>query len=194
MSNRNIVNMITSIISSIIVLIFMPLEIIKQVYNYSVFGVIFVSIIFPIMLVYFVIRSIYHGISNDTGKNVLYRIGKVFFDIFIGLITIYFILFTSGVIKWVLFGLVCIFTIICIFLDIFNIFDIFKYVLYGLDAILLIIIILCNYSFNILVFMSLISIILFYIGNVFGKIIDNKLLLSTDILSLLLFNLFLLLI
>ena len=194
MISRNISNMITSIISSVIVLVFCPLEIIKQAHNLGTIGVTFISIIFPVMLVYFIIRSVYFGISSDVGKNVLYRICKVFLDIFVGLITIFFLLLTTGVLKWIFLGVICLFIVISIFFDIFYKFSLFKYILYGIEALLLMYCILSIYNFNILVFMSVISIIVFYIGNVFGKVNNNKILLSSDIISLLLFNLFLLLI
>lgn len=194
MSDKNISNMITSIISAVIVLAFFPLEIIKHAHNLGALGVTFISIIFPIMLVYFIIRSVYFGISSDVGKEALYRISKVFLDIFIGLITIFFLLLTTGVLKWILLGIICLFIVICIFFDIFNKFSLFKYILYGIETLILMYCILSIFSFNILIFMSVISIIIFYIGNVFGKINDNKILLSSDIISLLLFGLFLLLI
>ena len=81
MKDRNITNMITSIISAVIVVIFIPLLIVKYV-SISKLGIIFLSIGYSVLLVYFILKSIYFGIENEKAKSVLYRIFRVLIDVF----------------------------------------------------------------------------------------------------------------
>ena len=119
MKDRNITNMITSIISAVIVVIFIPLLIVKYV-SISKLGIIFLSIGFSILVVYFILKSIYYGIEYEKVKNVLFRITRGLIDIFFCLILSYFCLSSSIHIKWVLFGIVCFFTIFNMICSAFN--------------------------------------------------------------------------
>ena len=56
MKDRNITNMITSIISVVMTIVFIPLIIVRYV-NVSKLGVIFLSIGYSVLLVYFILKS-----------------------------------------------------------------------------------------------------------------------------------------
>ena len=85
MKDRNITNMITSIISVVMTIVFIPLIIVRYV-NVSKLGVIFLSIGYSVLLVYFILKSIYFGIENEKAKCILYRIFRVLIDVFFCLI------------------------------------------------------------------------------------------------------------
>ena len=191
MNDRNITNMITSILSAVITATFIPLLIIKFI-SVSKLGVILFSIGYSFLLVYFILKSIYFGINNETGKDVLFRIFRVFLDIFLCLIFCYFSLSINYNIKWIFFGIVCAFTLFNIFNSIFDSLNIVRWIIHGIIICLFLFIILSSFRFNLIVFMGCGSLILFYIGNIVGKITNNKILLSSDIVSVILFGLFLL--
>ena len=96
---KNVTNMTTSIISAVITAIFIPILIVRYV-CISKLGVIFLSIGYPILLIYFILKSIYFGLSNLKAKDVLYRIINVLIEIFILLIISYFCLSLNSYIKW----------------------------------------------------------------------------------------------
>ena len=192
MKDRNITNMITSIISAVIVVIFIPLLIVRYV-SISKLGIIFLSIGYSILVVYFILKSIYYGIEYEKVKNVLFRITRGLIDIFFCLILSYFCLSSSIHIKWVLFGIVCFFTIFNIICSAFNSLSVVRWILQGIMIELFLYLIL-GFKSNIVILIGCTSALLFYIGNIVGNNTNNKILLSSDIISLLLFGLFLLLI
>ena len=105
MKDRNITNMITSIISAVIVVIFIPLLIVRYV-SISKLGIIFLSIGFSILVVYFILKSIYYGIEYEKVKNVLFRITRGLIDIFFCLILSYFCCLLSDTIQLLLGGVI----------------------------------------------------------------------------------------
>ena len=191
MKDRNISNMVTSILASVITTACIPLIIVKYA-NYSKLGVILLSIAFPFLLVYFILKSVYFGLNNDIAKEALFRIYRVFIDIFICLIVDYFILNINNNIRWIIFGFVCLFSLFNVFSSIFDSLNIVRWVLQGILMILFIYVILSIFSYSFIVFMGIISSIIFYVGNTVGRIINNRILLSSDIISVTLFSLFLL--
>lgn len=190
MKDGNITNMITSIISAIITIVFIPLMIVKYV-SVSKLGVIFLSISHSILLVYFILKSIYYGVENEKTKRVLYRIFRVLIDVFFCLILSYFCLSSSIYIKWILFGLICSFTLFNMICSSFNSLNVVRWILQGIMIELFFYLIL-EFKSNFIVLIGCTSVLLFYIGNIAGNTTNNKLLLSSDIISTILFGLFLL--
>lgn len=190
MKDGNITNMITSIISAIITIVFIPLMIVKYV-SVSKLGVIFLSISYSILLVYFILKSIYYGVENEKTKRVLYRIFRVLIDVFFCLILSYFCLSSSIYIKWILFGLICSFTLFNMICSSFNSLNVVRWILQGIMIELFFYLIL-EFKSNFIVLIGCTSVLLFYIGNIAGNTTNNKLLLSSDIISTILFGLFLL--
>lgn len=190
MKDRNITNMITSIISVVMTIVFIPLIIVRYV-NVSKLGVIFLSIGYSVLLVYFILKSIYFGIENEKAKCILYRIFRVLIDVFFCLILSYFCLSSSICIKWVLFGLVCFFTIFNMICSAFNSLNVVRWILQGIliESFLYLIL---DFKSNIVILIGCTSVLLFYIANIAGNATNNKLLLSSDIVSTILFGLFLL--
>lgn len=190
MKDGNITNMITSIISAIITIVFIPLMIVKYV-SVSKLGVIFLSISYSILLVYFILKSIYYGVENEKTKRVLYRIFRVLIDVFFCLILSYFCLSSSIYIKWILFGLICSFTLFNMICSSFNSLNVVRWILQGIMIELFFYLIL-EFKSNFIVLIGCTSVLLFYIGNIAGNTTNNKLLLSSDVISTILFGLFLL--
>lgn len=191
MRDRNISNMITSIIAAVITTAGIPLIIVKYA-NYSKLGVILLSIAYPFLLVYFILKSVYFGLNNDIAKGTLFRIYRVFIDLFICLVISYFTLNITSNIKWIIFGFVCLFSLFNVFSSIFDSLNIVRWILQAIMMILLIYIILSTFSYSFVVFMGIVSSVLFFVGNTVGRITNNKILLSSDIISVTLFSLFLL--
>lgn len=191
MKDRNISNMITSIVSAVITTAVIPLLIVKYAVT-SKLGVILLSIGYPFLLVYFILKSVYFGLNNDRAKEVLFRIYRVFIDLFIGLVICYFSLSINGNIRWIVFGIICLFSLFNMFSSIFDSLNIVRWILQAIMMIMLIYILLSLYSFSFIIFMGIISIILFFVGNTIGRITNNKILLSSDLISVTLFSLFLL--
>ena len=190
MKDGNITNMITSIISAIITIVFIPLMIVKYV-SVSKLGVIFLSISYSILLVYFILKSIYYGVENEKTKRVLYRLFRVLIDVFFCLILSYFCLSSSIYIKWILFGLICSFTLFNMICSSFNSLNVVRWILQGIMIELFFYLIL-EFKSNFIVLIGCTSVLLFYIGNIAGNTTNNKLLLSSDVISTILFGLFLL--
>lgn len=182
--NRNITNMITSIISTSLIIIFIPLIII---FSKSSLDIIFLSISYIFLLVYFLLKSIYYGTNN----NILKRIFRPFLDISILLILINYLLLLDNNYKWILFGIICILTIINIFFNIFDCLNITKLIIYGIDITIFTCILFILFKCDLIILISFISLLLFYICNIIGNKLNNKLLLSCDIISIILFSLFL---
>ena len=184
MKDRNITNMITSIISVVMTIVFIPLIIVRYV-NVSKLGV------NSVLLVYFILKSIYFGIENEKAKCILYRIFRVLIDVFFCLILSYFCLSSSIHIKWVLFGIVCFFTIFNMICSAFNSLNVVRWILQGIMIESFLYLIL-DFKSNIVILIGCTSVLLFYIANIAGNATNNKLLLSSDIVSTILFGLFLL--
>lgn len=190
MKDKNITNMITSIISAVITMIFIPLIIIRYI-GISMLGVIFFSVGYSILLAYFILKSIYYGIYNLKVREVLRRIISVFIDVFFLLILCYFCLSLDSYLKWIIFGVMCCLSLFNIFSSIFSCFNTVSYILHLMLILLFIYLILGSKS-SVEVLMGISSVLIFFIGNIVGRITNNKLFLSSDIISVILFGLFLL--
>lgn len=190
MKNRSIYNMIMSIISGVSSLVLMILSIVFLSIKKDCLGVTLSSIYYPLLVVYFIIKSIYYGQDNSKSKRILNIISKILFSIIIILISTQIILRLNTPFSWILFSLMILLCISSLLFDIFKI-NIIKYIL--ITIITFIILAATILIFNINSILLLISIFLLYISIVFGEIFENKLLLSFSLPSIILFGLFLIL-
>lgn len=190
MKNRSIYNMIMSIISSVSSLVLMILSIVFLSIKKDCLGVTLSSIYYPLLVVCFIIKSIYYGQDNSKSKRILNIISKILFSIIIILISTQIILRLNTPFSWIIFSLMILLCISSLLFDIFKI-NIIKYIL--ITIITFIILAATILIFNINSILLLISIFLLYISIVFGEIFENKLLLSFSLPSIILFGLFLIL-
>ena len=189
MEEKSIYNMIISIITVLALIPLMILGIIMQKK-----GIIWISICYPILIASYIIKSISYGNDTFISRNVLSRIADTLLDTGIAILLILFIMLISHPIKWILLAMVLVFMIIEIVIDSIQKGIEIKYLLSGILASILIGIIDSMTSHIILLWLSSISIIIFYLSHLLGKVLENKIIISFDLLSIILFGIFLLLI
>lgn len=192
MKEKSIYNMIMSIITAIIIIPILVLGIIFQSIKGNHLTVILMSIYSAFMITYYILKSIYYG--KEENKEPLYRLSKVFLDVTTTLIIINFTLLLPTPNKWILFGCLIFFNIIEIILDSMNKALEIKYLIASLKAFIMIYLLFMLYQFNILIMLEIISIIILFFSNILGNVLKNKLILSFDLLSVVLFGIFLILI
>ena len=178
-------NMVMSIIGGFISIVFLILSIIFSAINSNVLGIIFSSIFYLFIIAYFIINSIYYG----CGSNALYRFSNILVSIFTSLILIYFTLNYDSFSKWILFGFICLFLILEILLDSFDNLIEIKYLFEGIKLSLIIYLFVCFYC-NFVLLLGISSVVLFFFSRLLGKVLKNKIILSYDIISLIIFGIF----
>ena len=193
MKERSIFNMVIAIITAAIII---PLTVTAIVHHahQSVLSVIFISIYYPVLLTHFILKAIYYGMDEGATKTVLFRLSKVFLDVSTSLIVVHFTLLMKSPIQWVLFAGICTSLIAEILLDSFDQLTEIKYLLSAVKAFVFIFILLTLYPINFLFAMILGSTLLLYCSNLLGRILKNKIILSFEIISILLFGIFLMVI
>lgn len=190
MEEKSTYNMIISIISSVIVVVMIVLGIIFQAFKRNTLGIIFESIFYTSLLVYFILNSIKYGTYNDNKRSVLDRISTSFLYLSTSLITIYIVLLLNNPCKWILFSTICIITLLLIVFSSTNLFKIIRYLLSGI-LVFTNIFVLINLNINMsLEYITIISILLLYLSLLLGRTLNNKIVLSLDIVSLILFGIF----
>lgn len=182
--------MIISIINSSLSLVFLTLGVIFKALKGNTLGIIFTSIIYIILITNYIFKAIFYFKNESISKKVFYRLSKVTTDIYSSLISIYFILLLDNNLKWVLFGFICVILISEILLDAFDKQTEIRYLLFAIVYFIVIFNILNLYSLDILVGMSILSLLIDYISNFLGRITNNKIILSFELISVIMFGLF----
>mgnify|MGYP003571244211 CR=1 FL=1 len=191
MKDRSIYNMIISIITAVLVIPFLVLGIIHHTMNHNTLTVILLSIYYPLMIIYFILKSIGYGMEEERNKEGINRVAKSFLDVVILLIIINFTLLLATPIKWIIFGGVIALTILEIIIDSCNKLIEIKYLLDLIKAFIFIFILIHLYKINGIVGMASLSITILYFSSLLGNLLNNKIILSFDLLSMTLFGLFL---
>lgn len=191
MKDRSIYNMIISIITAVLVIPFLVLGIIHHTMSQNTLTVILLSIYYPLMIIYFILKSIGYGMEEERKKEVINRVSKSFLDVVVLLIMINFILLLTTPIKWIIFGGTIIITILEIIIDSCNKFIEIKYLLDLIKAFVFLFILIHLYEINGIVGMEALSITILYFSSLLGNLLNNKIILSFDLLSMTLFGLFL---
>ena len=137
-----------------------------------------------------ILKSIYYPQTSHVPRNILSLISDIMLNIFICLITIYNILNIDSNIKWFLLGVICFLTIISIVIEFANNLLIHK-IIVSITVMIALYTILIIYPFNIVIYMGVISIVLYYIITITSDT-KNNYLNTIEIIPLLLFSLFLL--
>lgn len=193
MKNKSIYNMIITIIQSVVSIVLMVLAVIFLSIKNDSIGIILMSITFPIIISYSILKTIFYGLEQETPKSILDIICFALSQIITVLISTYIVLKLNNSLSWIAFSVVIVISIITIFFKIFDISEDTSYILSTINTFLLIIVTCYIYSFNLITSLFLLSISLSHISMI-GNRINNKLLMSINLLSILLFGLFLILV
>ena len=189
MEEKSIYNMIISMINIIVMIPLMILGIIFQKNS-----VLWISLFYPVLIASYIIKSISYGKDTFISRDILSRIADTLLDGGVALCLILFIMLLSHPIKWILLAAVITITVLEIIIDSIQKGLEIKYLLSGLLSSILIAIIIYLTNNIVLLWLSLTAIVLFYLSHVLGKILENKIILSFDLISMILFGIFLLLI
>lgn len=193
MKNKSIYNMIVCIIQSVLSVALLVLAIIFLSIKKDVLGVVLTSISFPLITIYSIIKSIYYGLEESSEKRILNIICNIISQIITVLIASFIVLKLNNAISWIIFSLTIALGILKI---IFNLFDLSKntiYILSTIETFVIIIVLSYLYNFNLKTLIPLIAIITSHLSNI-GNMIENKILMSINLLSIILYGLFLILI
>lgn len=189
MEEKSIYNMVLSILSAICMI---PILVLGIIFNRGAFSITMMSIYLPILLAYFILKSIEYGKEEDT--DALHRVSNCILDIAITLISIHFIVLLKTPLKWVLLGAVIAFGMMAILLNAIEKGMELKYLLVATTLLILVFTVLYLYPFNIVVSFIIASILIGYCSHILGSISSPRFMGSFEILSMILFGLFLILI
>jgi len=178
-------NLVMSILGSVFTFIFLVLSIVFHGIEKDALTITFSSIFYVFIIGYFILNSIYYGSGNST----LHRLGNITSSIFTTLILIYFLLLYNNYSKWIFIGIYLLFLVFEILLDSFDKLIELKYLLVGFKL-TLILYLFVNYYSNIILLLGISSVILYFVSRLLGKILNNKIILSYDIISLIIFGIF----
>lgn len=190
MKEKNIYNMTISILNATICVTFLTLGIVFKAIRGDALGIIFTSIIYTTLITNYILKAIFYFKNQSTSKKVIYRLSKITTDIYSCLICIYFLMLLDTYLKWVMFSLVCTILITEILLDSFDKLTEIRYLLFAIIYFIVIFNILSIYSLDMLVGICVLSLLIDYTSNFLGRITNNKIILSFEIISVILFGLF----
>lgn len=182
--------MTISILNATICVTFLTLGIVFKAIRGDALGIIFTSIIYTTLITNYILKAIFYFKNQSTSKKVIYRLSKITTDIYSCLICIYFLMLLDTYLKWVMFSLVCTILITEILLDSFDKLTEIRYLLFAIIYFIVIFNILSIYSLDMLVGICVLSLLIDYTSNFLGRITNNKIILSFEIISVILFGLF----
>ena len=188
MKEKSIYNMIISIISASLVI---PIMVLGIIFSKNTLSTVLECIYLPILISYLVIKSIYFAKSESTSKEVLKRLSKCILDVVTTLIVVEFTLLLHTPFKWILFSILLLICILELLLDSINKLVEVKYLLSVIKIALFIFALISNYLFSFISICILLAIFIEYISNLLGSILNNKTLLSFEIIAIILFGVFL---
>ena len=184
-------NMVISIITAVLIV---PIMVLSLIFQNNTLTRVLLSIYGGLGITYYILKSIMYHKDESTSKIVLDRLSNSIFDVVSLLVIINFCLLLRNSFKWILCGLLifeCILEIIIDSLD--KVIEI-KYLLSASKVITLIFILLYLYPISVVLGLGIVSIIGFYINHLLGRLLQNKLILSFDLTSIIIFGIFLILI
>ena len=188
MKEKSIFNMVLSIISSVIII---PLMVLGIIFSRDSLTTTFMCFYYPVLMVYYIFKSIYFGKNESTSKTVMYRLSNVFMNLGTTLIVMNFTLYLKNPYNWLLFSYLLVSLILETIIDSLEQGLELKYLLSGMKAFILIFTLLSIYNGIGLLSLAFLAILICYICDLLGKILQNKLLLSFEIISLVIFGIFL---
>ena len=153
-----------------------------------------ISIYYGLLLSCYILKSISYGKEKSSSKEAIRRVSNCIKNGSIGIITIYFVLQLTNSLKWIIFSCIILLMIFEVILDSINKLLEFKYLFYGLTLLIMILSIKSIYPENIIFMIGITSILIDGISNILGPTIKNNKVLSFDIISFIIFGIFLVLI
>ena len=187
--DKSIYNRIISIFNCIITIVLMTLVIIFKSINHN--NLLYLIFLFLTIFTYFILKSIYIGKEES---ETLRRVTESFKDTSLILTSIYIIMKFATPFKWILFSFVILLGILLVVINSINKQIEIKYVFETIIILMVNIITLNIVGNNYLYYLMLSSNVSFIISDIVGKITNNKILISFDIVSLILLGLFFILI
>ena len=181
---KSIYNMVISILGASFSFLLGIIGIIFNGIHHNSLGVIFCSLYTLFMILYYIFQSISF---YDEDRVVFYRLSKVFCSIFTTLITIYLLMLFPLFYKWILLAFMLLFLVFEIILDSIGKIKELKYLLSGIKL-FIVIFLLVNLSSNFLLLLGIFATSLFYISNILGEVLQNKIIMSFSLLSVLIFG------
>lgn len=178
-------NFVMSILGGVSAFVLLILSIIFHSISKDTLGVVFSSLFYSFIIIYFIFNSIHYS----SGSTPLYRLGNITSSIFTTLILIYFILNYNSIGRWILLGLVLFLLIIEILLDSFDKLIEFKY-LYSSIKLMIILFLFVSFYKDIILLLGTMSVVIYYFSRLLGRVLKNKYVLSFDVISLLIFGIF----
>ena len=185
MEERSIYNMVTSIVSAAIMVAMLVLGII---FSSSALTTIFICIYDGILIAHFILQSIYHGKEEE--KEVFYRLSRATLILATTLIMIHFVLLLTPSWKWILMGVLIGVGVLEIVIESLQKGIEMNYLLSGSRILLWFWVIYTLYTFNFNVLLGTLAALILYFSQLFGNAFQNKMVLSFDMISVILFGLF----
>lgn len=182
---KNCYNFVMSILGACFTVIFLILSIVFHAIDKNILGVVFSSIFYLFIILYFIFNSIYYM----TDSVPLYRLSNVISSVFSTLILVFFLLNYSGYSKWIILGIMILLLILEIIIDSFDKLIEIKYLFTSIKLVLLIFLFINFYTKYILL-LGICSVVLYYVSRLVGRLLKNKIFLSYDIISLIMFGIF----
>ena len=199
-------NMVISIITAVLIV---PIMVLSLIFQNNTLTRVLLSIYGGLGITYYILKSIMYHKDESTSKIVLDRLSNSIFDVVSLLVIINFCLLLPNSFKWILFGLL-IFECpsitqsplsfktglfkICSIAPISSSAVLSTNSVSASKVITLIFILLYLYPISVVLGLGIVSIIGFYINHLLGRLLQNKLILSFDLTSIIIFGIFLILI
>ena len=116
---------------------------------------------YPVLMVYYIFKSIYFGKNESTSKTVMYRLSNVFMNLGTTLIVMNFTLYLKNPYNWLLFSYLLVSLILETIIDSLEQGLELKYLLSGMKAFILIFTLLSIYNGIGLLSFEIISLVIF---------------------------------
>jgi len=191
MKEKSNYNMVISIITACIIV---PIMVLALIFQNNTLTRVLLSIYGSLGITYYILKSIMYHKEESISKDAIDRVSNSLFDLLSTLVIINFCLLLPNNFKWIFFGLLIFECILEIIIDSLNKVIEIKYLLAAAKIITLIFILLALYPLGIVLGLGIVSIVGFYINHLLGRILENKLILSFDLTTIVIFGIFLILI
>ena len=187
MEERSIYNLVMSIIAGALMI---PVLVLGIIFQKGALATTMICIYCGLGIIHFILKSIYYGKDESDGKEVFYRLSRTILILATTLIMIHFVLLLSPSWKWILMGSLIGVGVLEIIIESLQKGTEMNALLSGCRILLWFWIIYTLYTFNFPVLLGLSSAMILYFSHLFGMSFQNILVLSFDLLSVILFGLF----
>ena len=187
MKKQSIYNMVMAIITAVIII---PLFVLGIIFTKNTLSVVLMCIYYPVLILHFILKACFYGKDESTSKEAMYRLSRCFLLVSLTLIGTQFILNLTASWKWVLFACITGVGGLEIILESIQKGIEVNVLLGGIKLFLWIWILSNTYTFSFPVMLGVLSPVIGYFSSLLGKTLENKLVLSFDMIAVILFGLF----